>query len=187
MKLNYKLHAKDQLTSLIKDKGITTWNELTLHIQYLPYGRNANRTDFSLVLIEEKGSCSSKHAFLKHVADLNNLPDIKLILGMYKMNSMNTPKIGNVLIENKIDYIPEAHCYLSVEGERVDLTSRNSDFKKIKDAILLEQEIEASQVAEFKVDFHKTFIKNWIETDNIPFAFDKIWKVREACINNLSL
>jgi hypothetical protein len=34
-------------------------------VKNIPYGRNSNRTDFSLVISENKGTCSSKHAFLK--------------------------------------------------------------------------------------------------------------------------
>lgn len=186
MEYNYILQSKDNLTLLLKDKGISHWNHLTAFVKQLPYGRNTNRTDFSLVFTEEKGTCSSKHAFLKHVADLNKIPNIKLILGIYKMNLINTPKIGNVLIKNNIKFIPEAHCYLSIEGKRVDYTSCNSDFNRLKNAILLEQDIDVHQVAEFKVDFHKAFIKSWIETENIPFSFDEIWKLREVCISNLS-
>ena len=180
------LLSNDDLTLHLKKKGITTWNALTIYIKLLPYGRTANRTDLSLVLTEQKGTCSSKHAFLKQIADLNNLPNITLILGMYKMNSKNTPKIGNVLIENNIDFIPEAHCYLSVNGKRLDFTSRNSDFNRLKNDILLERDIEPFQVSEFKVDFHKAYIQTWIETDNIPYNFDEIWKLREACISTMS-
>ena len=180
------LQSNDDLTLQLKNKGITTWNALTEYIMNLPYGRTTNRTDLSLVLTEQKGTCSSKHAFLKQVADLNALPNIKLILGMYKMNTINTPKIGNVLTENRIDFIPEAHCYLSIDGERKDFTSRNSDFKRLKNDILLEQDIESFQAAQFKVDFHKAYIKTWIKSENLPFHFDEIWNLREACIRNLS-
>jgi hypothetical protein len=42
-------------------------------VKVIPYGRNLNRHDFSLVLSENKGTCSSKHAFLKDFADKNNI------------------------------------------------------------------------------------------------------------------
>ena len=42
-----------------------SFEELIVKVKNLPYGRNANRYDFSLVLSENKGTCSSKHAFLK--------------------------------------------------------------------------------------------------------------------------
>ncbi len=187
MKAEYILQSNDELTLFLKDKGISTWNELVQFISHLPYGRNTNRTDLSLVIKELKGTCSSKHALLKHIANLNVIPNVKLILGMYKMNSLNTPKIGDVLNKSTIEFIPEAHCYLNVNGEHIDYTSSNSDFNRIKNAILLEQEIEPYQVATFKVDFHKAFIKTYINEQNIPFSFDDVWKLREQCIVNLSV
>ncbi|WP_296381283.1 hypothetical protein [Winogradskyella sp.] len=186
MRENFELVSSDELTKILKKSNISSWNELTDFIKNLPYGRNDNRTDLSLVLKDKKGTCSSKHALLKEIASLNAIPNIKLILGIYKMNSSNTPKIGDILVKVNLQYIPEAHCYLFIDGERIDFTSRNSDFNRIKNDVLLEQEIEPHQVAQFKVDFHKAFIKTWIKEQNIPFSFNEIWELREQCITNLS-
>lgn len=112
--MNYQLTSEDKLTATIKNSGIESWNELIEFVKKLLYGRNSNRVDFGLVISEKKGSCSSKHAFLKKVADLNKVENVKLVLGIYKMNQLNTPNIGNVLIENSIDFIPEAHCYSAI-------------------------------------------------------------------------
>ena len=68
--MNYTLTSKDKLTQLAKNKGINTWNELTTYVKSLPYGRNNNRFEFGLVFSEGKGTCSSKHALLKKIADL---------------------------------------------------------------------------------------------------------------------
>jgi len=180
------LTSTDDLTLLIKANGINTWDCLIEHVQYLPYGRNADRYDFSLVISERKGSCSSKHALLQKVADLNSIPNINLILGIYKMNNHNTPKIGNALSEHSIDYIPEAHCYLKINGIRTDITSINSNFETLEKDILIELEIEPQQVSEFKVTYHQEFLKQWIMDGNTPFDFETIWTIREQCITNLS-
>ena len=82
-------NSTDNLTILIKDKGINNWSELIEFTRRLPYGRNLNRKDFSLVIKENKGTCSSKHSFLKKVADLNIFDNVKLIIGMYRMNNLN--------------------------------------------------------------------------------------------------
>jgi hypothetical protein len=151
MEPNFLFLSKDNLTLQLKNLGINNWHELTKYIQNLPYGRNANRKDLSLILTEQKGTCSSKHAFLKKIADLNQLENIKLYIGIYKMNISNTPKIGNVLSENefdyKLDYIPEAHCYLKINGIEHDFTNPAvfsvltkdlyNDFEKLRNDILL--------------------------------------------------
>ena len=163
------------------------WEKTINLVKEIPYGRNSNRFDFSLVLSENKGTCSSKHAFLKDFAEKNDIRNVKLLIGIYKMSEDNTPKIGKVLSENSLDYIPEAHCYLKVNDEIIDVTSTTSDFEKIKNDILEEIEIEPFQVADFKIEYHQDFIKNWILNHQIKFTFDEIWKIRERCIAQLSI
>jgi hypothetical protein len=107
-----KLTSTKQLTVLTKSLHLNTWEDLIQHIKYLPYGRNTNSEYFSLVLKEHQGSCSSKHALLKSIALENNFNNIKLILGVFKMNSKNTPKISSILEKHNIEFIPEGHCYL---------------------------------------------------------------------------
>ena len=185
MQPNHPLSSKDELTTLAKSYGITSWNELTEFIKNLPYGRNKNRKDFGLVLSEKKGTCSSKHALLKNMADLNKISNINLVLGMYRMNTLNTPKIGSILITKGIEYIPEAHCYLKINGIRSDYTTKKSEFKNIEKDILQEIDIQPEQVIDFKVAYHKAFIKNWLKNTNSKFNFEQIWRIREKCIENL--
>ena len=161
------------------------FQELIDTVRQIPYGRNSNRYDFSLVLSENRGTCSSKHAFLKDFADKNQIPNVKLMVGIYKMTEKNT-NIGNILSQHSIDYIPEAHCYLKIDDNVVDVTSTDSDFSKIEKDILDEIEINASQVADFKVDYHKSFIKKWIINTNQRKTFEQIWNIRETCIEKLS-
>lgn len=154
-------------------------------VRNIPYGRNSNRQDFSLVITENKGTCSSKHAFLKDFADKNNIPNVDLIIGIYKMSETNT-KIGATLSDYNIEYLPEAHCYLKINGAVIDVTNSNADFSKIEDSILAEITITPNQVSEYKIEYHKSFLKNWIIQNNIPFTFEQIWDIREKCIDNLS-
>lgn len=162
------------------------WQETINLVKQIPYGRNANREDFSLVISENKGTCSSKHAYLKDFANKNSIPNVQLIIGIYKMTEANT-NIGTILTDNNIDYIPEAHCYLKIDGKTVDVTSKDADFEKIKNDLLEEIEIEPYQVADFKVNYHQTFIKNWLKESNATFSFEKIWEIREKCIQKLSI
>ncbi|MBL4662449.1 MAG: hypothetical protein JKY22_02555, partial [Flavobacteriaceae bacterium] len=152
----------------------------------LPYGRNQNRIDFSLVLSERKGSCSSKHAFLKEIANRNKIDNIELILGIYKMDHKNTPGIGTVLIQHKIPFIPEAHCYLKINGQRKDFTLLESNTQKTENDLLEEKTITPNQVSDFKVAYHKKFLVNWLENSSLNISFDTLWNIREMCINQLS-
>lgn len=178
------LTSNSKLTELLKTKKIDSWNRLTHYVQNLPYGRNANRNDLSLVITENKGTCSSKHAFLKAVAIENNI-EVKLIIGLYKMCLTNTPLIGSVLADNNLEYIPEAHCYLIINGKRKDYTFSCASFSKIELSLIEEIEIEPNQVVQFKVDYHKDYLKKWIEVESIDYSFKDIWKIREECIRNI--
>lgn len=162
------------------------FKELIDKVKNIPYGRNANRYDFTLVLSENKGTCSSKHAFLKDFADKNEIKNVKLYIGIFKMNEVNTPKLGDLLSKNNINYIPEAHCYLKINQIPVDATTSDSFYDKIKHDILEEIEIIPNQVSDFKVAYHKAFLKKWIEETNQNNTFEEIWKIREQCISKLS-
>lgn len=185
MFLNQPISPSGPLSVLAIENDIQTWSDLILRIMNLPYGRNENRHDFSLVLKEGKGSCSSKHAFLHSIAMENNWADIELVLAIYKMNSQNTPKVEKVLHEYAIDYLPEAHCYIRINGSRKDYTFPNSSIEKIEGDILLEEYIQAHQVAEYKINFHQSFIRKWILENELSYSFDELWSIREKCIQAL--
>jgi len=174
------------LTNKVIKLGIYSWDEAVSFVHNLPYGRNTNRSDLSLVLSEKKGTCSSKHGFLKALATENNLLDIQLFIAIYKMNLHNTPGIGCTLTEHNLPYIPEAHCFLRVKGVPIDVTQTHSNFNKIQNSILVETEIESYQVSEYKIDLHQNFVSKWITVNNIPFTFEEIWNFREQCIQNLA-
>ncbi len=184
--LDFIIHSNDSLSKIITDQGIIKWSHLLEYVKNIPYGRNSNRTDSKSVILENKGTCSSKHSLLKKVADLNSEKDIELFIGIYKMNATNTPKIGSTLLDNSLTYIPEAHCYIKYNDVTIDATSGTSDFERIKNDILIEKKIRPEQVGDFKVQYHQDFIKNWIISRQLNFTFDEIWKIREQCIYNLS-
>jgi hypothetical protein len=184
--MDIQLTSNDPLTIDIVESGVVSWEDLIRCVKTFHYGRNANRADLSLVWYERKGSCSSKHAFLKMIADLNKIPNVELMLCMYKMTSDNTAKIARVLDHFKLDYLPEAHCYLKFGKELIDVTTMTSNLKSIENDILEEQVIRPEQVVEFKVDYHKAFMEKWGEEQHPEFSFEQLWSIREQCIDALS-
>lgn len=181
------LHSNDELTHLVIRNGVNTFSDLIDTMRNIPYGRNLNRTDFKLVITENRGTCSSKHALIKEIADLNNVPNVDLILAIYKMNNSNTPGIGSVLDENKLDFIPEAHCYLMHNGKRLDITTAQSEIGRIEQDIISETSINPEQVGQYKVDLHRTFLENWLDEQDLNLSIEELWKIREECISNLSI
>ena len=181
-----KLNSIDPITELVRSLGISTWEDLREYIAKIPYGRTSDRKKPELVLLENKGTCSSKHALLKLIADKNDIEAVELILGMYKMNADNTPGIGSVLQENGLDYIPEAHCYLKVNGKREDWTNLNTQIEKMAPDILEEITIQPNQIGAYKVTYHKNFLNEWRLEQNVSLPLEELWTIRETCIAKLS-
>ena len=77
----------------------------------LPYGRNSIRSEYLLVPNEQKGTCSTKHAYVKHMADFNGWQNVQLFIGIYLMSELNTPGVGIVLEKHGLSCIPEAHVF----------------------------------------------------------------------------
>lgn len=171
----------------LKDKNIKSIYDLLDFVNRLPYGRNSFRNNIDLVLIENKGTCSSKHALIKKHEDFYSNSDIKLILCIFKMNGINIPKIKEILNKFKLEYIPEAHTYLKINLIDYDITFPNSSKLLVKDYILFEKEISYEYVINDKVHFHKNYLKDWIKSNNINFSFEEIWEIREECIAELSI
>ena len=180
------LPHKGPLSDLTLHKGIESRDQLLSYLRALPYGRTFNRDDFSLVLSSDKGTCSTKHALFQSIANEQDWSGVELLLVMYKMNEDNTPLIGHVISEEGLDYLPEAHCVLRIDGVEVDVTSLDSDFDRLRNSVLSQQTIKATQVGQWKVDYHKDFLKNWITREKIVAEFEEIWALREKCIQRLS-
>ncbi|MEG0762091.1 MAG: hypothetical protein RR411_11515, partial [Chryseobacterium sp.] len=131
------------------------------------------------------GTCSTKHAILRKLALENNHPEVKLIIGIFKMDANYTFKIKKTLEKYGLNYIPEAHNYLTIEDEYFDFTKPNSSYDDFKNKLLLEKETEYNQIGSEKIAFHKDFLKKWIDEERCPYNLDEIWEIREQCILDL--
>ena len=176
------LHPHSQLAHSL---GLSSWRSVIDHVRHLPYGRTPDKLDFASVLTLGRGTCSTKHALLKVIADENKI-EAHLTLCIYKMNHVNTPGIGSLIVDAGIPYVPEAHCYLKVDEEAIDATLPHADLaSKIKD-IIDEEIINPSQISNYKVDYHKAYLRQWRKEKKLTMSFDELWELREACIAKLT-
>src|SRR5262245_39413610 len=102
-------------------RDILRYHDAARYVRSLSYGRNSDRANSLLVLPEQRGACSTKHALLAALAAEQGMP-VSLTLGIFRMSERNTPGVGPVLERHALTEIPEAHCYLRCNGTRVDLT-----------------------------------------------------------------
>jgi hypothetical protein len=184
--IDFEIIEKGQFREELDKLKITSFSFLCDFISKLPYGRNSNREDFSLVLSERKGTCSSKHGLISTICEINQVQEIELVVGIFLMNEQYSIKVHKILKENNLSAIPEAHSHLRYQGKRFDFTSQNSNSLLFEKFLIREQRCEANQLIEWKPTIHKHYMTSWMKRKNIPFSLKELWDIREKCIEALS-
>lgn len=180
--LHQPLAADGPISRLFRAAGVHDFPGAALHVLGLPYGRITDRSRFWLVLEEGRGTCTTKHATLSELAREQGI-EVQLMLGIYEMSEGNTPGVGQVLSAYGLAYIPEAHCYLRCQGERIDMTGVPAGATPIE-RFLHEEPITVDQIGAYKNDLHRRFLRDWIvRTEPVRGrSLDDVWRIREACI-----
>ena len=168
------------------EKGIYNFEQAFLFVQHLSYKRNTDKNDLASLFAESCGTCSTKHALLKRLADETKIKDIQLMMGIFKMNATNMPAVRQTLAKAKLEYIPEAHNYLRYQGEIIDCTKTGWQASDFINDLIEEIEITTNQITDFKVFYHKNYLTKWLqENKNILYSLDELWAIRKQCIKDL--
>ena len=163
-------------------RSINSFRSAAKHLNKLPYGRNADRANYRLVLAEQRGTCSTKHALLAAVAIEQGLP-VSLMIGIYDMSEANTPGVGRVLAAHGLVSVPEAHCYLRYAGQRVDITRSGINPQEMIAQFHDEWTIEPSQIGTHKIALHQQFLRGWLTKERrLALSYERLWGIREECI-----
>lgn len=171
--------------AIVRASGCTRYRAAARWLHELPYGRNADRGDYRLVLRERRGTCSTKHALLAAVAREQDIP-VSLTVGIYDMSEANTPGVGSVLSRHRLESLPEAHCYLRFADRRVDVTRSGVSPAAPVAFFHREWTIEPSQIGEHKLRLHRRYLERWLgEHPVLGLSLEELWSVREACIRAL--
>ncbi|HMG14138.1 MAG TPA: hypothetical protein VK590_01755 [Saprospiraceae bacterium] len=182
----FEIKPKGSISNLFIENNIFNLDQAIDFIRKLPYGRNANKRDLTTLFGDACGTCSTKHALLKQLADENSVPEIKLFIGLFKMNGLNTPIILTTLKKYGLEYMPEAHCYLKYKDIILDCTFENSKASDFMDDLIEEIEIAPTQILGFKQKYHKNYLDKWLKENlEIDYSPDEFWSIREQCIFDL--
>lgn len=169
-----------------RENGLHSFSEAARFIRNLPYGRNADKTDLLSLFRDECGTCSTKHALLKQLAEENGFPGIRLILGLFRMHARNTPEVAETLRKYQLPYMPEAHCYLRYGDEVLDYTKTDAGPSVFLPDLILEREITPEQITTFKIEFHKDQLEKYrSEPAFNQYTAAELWEIREECIRAL--
>lgn len=183
----FDIKSEGKISESFISKGIYNFRDAVEFIQNLPYGRNANKNELVSLFDDNCGTCSTKHALLKQLAEENDFKEIRLIVGLFKMNEKNTPEVDKTLKTHELEYIPEAHCYLRYKNQILDYTKQSSSPDDFISDLLEEIEIEPHLITDYKVNYHQEYLKSWLTSNaHIQKSLDEIWKIREQCIQDLA-
>ena len=182
---DFKLNALGPASTAALKRGCNSFSEIAETIAALDYKRNIHKNELLCVLDESCGTCSTKHVYLKTILEEHQIDDVTLIIGIFNMNAINTPKITAVLNKYGLDGIPEAHCYLKYNNTIYDFTFAKTQLNVVP-YLYLEKSVAANDINGEKIKIHQQFIQQWIIDCNINDTFETIWKIREECIQELS-
>ena len=173
--------------ALFLERGVSNFRAAGRYLHQFPYGRNTDRADFRSVLVEGRGTCSTKHALLAELAREQQIP-VRLTLGIYEMHEHNTPGVGNVLDKYGLPFVLEAHCYLTYESVRIDVTRSGIEPTELILEFFHEETITPEQIGDYKVQLHQRFLREWLTSADFlrKRSFNEIWKIREECIAALA-
>lgn len=182
---NFQLIASDKITEAFAALNIFDFNAACLFVQQLKYSRISDPSDFSLVLKESRGTCSSKHGLLGLLIDAHQQNETHLMVGIFMMSAETHPAVGSILEKHGLKSIPEAHAYFRFNGERFDYTVKGKSIESIEPFIVREQRCEPNQLINWKPMIHKNYLEGWLKRQTLSFSIEEIWEIREACINVL--
>ena len=157
---NFKISDIGDLLTQCRKLGFTNFEAACNLIKKLPFGRNSDRSNYNLVLKEQKGTCSTKYAFLKQLAIENGFDAITLCIGIYKMRALNTKGIPSLLENYQLNYILGADTYLKYKDAIFDFTSENASSDNFYGSVMYEETIEPKQIGNHKVNLHHQFLKS---------------------------
>jgi hypothetical protein len=180
----FTLSTCGPLSQAALDQGFSTFEQLAQFVRLLPYGRVNDTRDRIAVLRERRGTCSTKHQLLATVAHECGHMEVNLTVGIYEMREENTPGVGSVLRSASLTSIPEAHCYLTVDRERLDFTGLPSGVASPFDFLLEEHFVQPSDLPEVKTRLHRNALAAWAV--KAGQSDESAWETREACIAALS-
>ncbi len=183
---NFNITPGSVVSDLFLKKNVSTFYDAIETIHNLPYGRVQNPMKIGNVITQGKGTCSTKHATLKALAEEHALYGLKLQLAIYGMEEENTKGIGPILDKYKLPYMLEAHCFLCYDEHVYDYTFSGNKTLKWRDSVLIRNTIDTDQIGGYKSDYHKSVLQDWIERDQLPYTLEELWSIREECIAALA-
>jgi hypothetical protein len=101
------------------------------------------------------------------------------------MHERNTPGVGVILTRYNLASLPEAHCYLTYAGRRIDITRSGTEPAEPITQFFHEEAIIPKQIRDYKVTLHRQYMQTWVSTNAEAvrgWSVEEMWQIREECI-----
>jgi hypothetical protein len=161
--------------------GITGFHGACRYVHELPYGYNSSRDDVTVLFRENGGTCTTKHAVIATLAYEIELAVHKQV-GIYAMTEDLVSGTDRLLAEFSIPFVPMAHCFLSYEDCRVDLTEGNVNGKnRAIEEFLYVQQVEPNISERDEYFLYRTAVAEVVlmRPDFVGVDLSRILKARE--------
>lgn len=162
--------------------GAGTLHDAARWIEDLPYGRNSSPLDYHLVPLEQRGTCTTKHAFLAALGREQGC-SLQLLLCFFEMSGETHRAIAETLAQAGLDSILEAHCVIGFAGKTFDATGLTSGDRRPKYSGFTELSLE--RLDQKKV-IHRAALAAWAARRRIAVPLEDLWPIREQCIRDLA-
>jgi hypothetical protein len=160
----------------LRASGITRFGAAANYVKLLPYGRTFQPADPLSILREHRGTCSTKHALLAVAAGEMGSFSVELMLCFFDMNERTTRGVGRVLKTYGLTSVPEAHCYLRIDGSPYDFTGLPRSTESPLDNILSEEVVPPHELLAEKAIRHRAYIRTWAKHHNLDP--EVVWQAR---------
>lgn len=183
--VDFKITGTGEISLAFLQRGCSSFAQASAFVQDLPYKRNADKDDPLCVPRDGCGTCGTKHALLKRLADENGFTSISLVTGIFAMSGANTPAVAATLARHGLEYLPEAHNYLKHGGKVLDFTKAEPfDFIPY---LMEEKDTDAADISEAKIKYHKNYLTGWLARNTgVPHSLIELWEIRERCISDIA-
>lgn len=177
---NFALARARPLARLLGDVG--TFHDAARSIESLAYGRNSRPLDYMLVPVEQRGTCTTKHAFLAALGHEQDCP-LQLLLCFFDMSGQTHPAVADTLARAGLVSVLEAHCVVGFEGKTFDVTGLPPGDRAPEYSGFAELSFER---LDQKKALHHTALAAWAAEWRIKAPIEMLWSIREQCIRDLA-
>jgi hypothetical protein len=183
---DFEILNKGPVSAAFLQVGILSFVQAMDYVAHLPYRRIADKNNVVGVIHEGCGTCSSKHLALAALAKEQGHQEVKLVFWVFRMNAQNLPKSASILKKYQLDYLPEVHVCLDINGALHDATWKGRALPAPEQDFMFAQFADTKLIYQVKKSLHHRCMEGFLkEHPMLPYRIEQLFTIREECIHAL--